>query len=97
VVLVADGRFRAVGVLGNVGIADRRVSLPPTVRADHGLLQVAVPTPVRASDRAGLVLPVLKPPRAALVPDADLSAKELRLAWPDEVPVDIDGDDAEPR
>lgn len=99
--LVVDGRaerLRAVGVLvGNVGQLTAGVSLLPEARADDGLLHVAVLTPTRARDWAGLVLRVLTRRDPHPYQMRTFTAEELQLTWPAEVPVEVDGDLAEPR
>jgi diacylglycerol kinase family enzyme len=99
--LVVDGhaeRLRAVGVLvGNVGQLIAGVPLLPEARADDGLLHVAVLTPRRARDWAGLVLRVLGRRAPHPCQMRNFTAEELQLTWPAEVPVEVDGDLSEPR
>ncbi len=99
--VVVDGcaeRFRAVGVLvGNVGQLTAGVRLLPEARADDGLLHVAVLRPRRVRDWTGLILRVLTRREPHPYQMRTFTAKELRLVWPADRPVELDGDLAEPR
>ncbi len=94
--VVADGRaerVRAVGVLvGNVGRLTAGVPLLPEAQADDGLLHVAVLTPARAWDWAGLVVRVLARRDPHPYQMRRFTAREVRLTWPTEVAVEVDGD-----
>ena len=99
--VAGDGRaerFLAVGVVvGNVGRLTGGVPLLPDAEADDGLLHVAVLTPTRARDWAGLVVRVLarRDPRPYQM--RTFTAREVRLGWPSDISVEVDGDVVEPR
>jgi hypothetical protein len=60
-------------------------------------VRVAVLTPTRARNWAGLVLRVMGRRELNPYQMRTFTGREVRLTWPAEVPVEIDGGGAEPR
>lgn len=85
--------LEAVGVVvGNVGTLTAGIELLPDAEADDARLHVAVLTPLRLRDWAGLAwnLVLRRTPRRFQM--RTLRARDVRVRWPQVLPAEIDGD-----
>lgn len=83
----------AVGVVvGNVGTLTAGVPLLPDAEADDARLHIAVLTPLRLRNWAGLAwnLVLRRTPRRFQM--RTLRARDVRIRWPEALPAEIDGD-----
>jgi YegS/Rv2252/BmrU family lipid kinase len=100
ITLELDGRTEVVWgigvVVGNVGTLTGGMVLLPAAEPDDGVLDVAILTPRRWFEWAGLAVNVVAGRRPQPWQLQRRRAAEIVLRWPSEVPVEIDGDLREP-
>ncbi len=95
-----DGRTQSVTcigvVVGNVGTLTGGMELLPEAEPDDGLLHVAVLTPLRLRNWAGLATNIVAGRRPKPWQLQTHRARRLVVVWPDAVPVELDGDLLDP-
>jgi YegS/Rv2252/BmrU family lipid kinase len=100
ITLELDGRTEVVPgigvVVGNVGTLTAGIALLPNAEPDDGVLDVAILTPRRWYEWAGLAVNVVAGRRPQPWQLQSRRAAEVVLRWPSEVPVEIDGDLRDP-